>query len=64
MLDVKESIEKRKKEGKSLIKFQVIGSKEKLGITGQLDELGYEYEVYDLRESGMVETPYNILVGI
>lgn len=64
MLDVKESVEKRKKEGKSLIKFQVIGSKEKLDITHQLDELGYEYEVYDLWESGMVETPYDVLVVI
>lgn len=64
MFDVKESIQERKSEGKSLIKFQVLGFAEKIDVTNQLNELGYDYDVYNLREDGADLTPYDIIVEI
>lgn len=64
MFNVKESIESRKAEGRKLVKFQVLGYGEKAEVTSQLNELGYSYEIINLREFGADKTPYNIIVEI
>lgn len=62
--DVKQVIQKRKSEGKALVKFQVLGFAEKMDVTDQLNKLGYGYDVYNLREDGADVTPYDIIVEI
>lgn len=62
--DVKQTIEKRKKEGKRMVKFQVLGFVEKMNVTEQLNELDYHYNVYNSKEHSADFTPYDIVVKI
>lgn len=64
MFNVKEIIKKDKTEGKSLVKFSVLGFGEKFDVVKQLDDLGYEYEVFNMGYEGAVTIPYDIVVGV
>lgn len=62
--DVKQIIEDYKKEGKHMVKFQVLGRSEKLSVTSQLESLSIDYDVYSLDDEYAELTPYDIIVGI